>query len=206
VHVAAFCLFCIFTNLFLRRYVWETQGGSVRQTDRHTDGLLRLCISVPVRGDLGPKLKLTSQSAALLEKPPVVQLLKEPEGSEPSPGPYPEPDQSGPTTPSYLWSISILSIHLRFDLPSGLFLLGFSPISYIHYSSPPFVLHALSISSSLIIAFWWRTGLENCWTVSWEKRSKFQEVPNRPFDQVYRKHWQLQEHTALVGYTEVDMN
>jgi hypothetical protein len=44
------------------------------------------------------------------------------------------------------------------------------------------VLHALPISSSLIITFWWRTGLENCRTVSRGRRSKFQEVPTRPFD------------------------
>jgi hypothetical protein len=39
----------------------------------------------------------------------------------------------------------ILSTHLGLDL------LALSPISYMHSSSPPFVLHALPITSSLII-------------------------------------------------------
>jgi hypothetical protein len=33
------------------------------------------------------------------------------------------------------------------------FLLNFPPISYMHSSSPPFVLHALPISSSLTWSF-----------------------------------------------------
>jgi hypothetical protein len=51
----------------------------------------------------------------------------EPEGSLPcsqesSTGPYPEPDQSSPYTPSFLSKIIlILSIQLRLGLPSGLF-------------------------------------------------------------------------------------
>jgi hypothetical protein len=51
----------------------------------------------------------------------------EPEGSlpclqGPSTGPYPEPDQSNPYHPklSLLSSISLLFIHLRLGLPSGL--------------------------------------------------------------------------------------
>jgi hypothetical protein len=75
--------------------------------------------------------KLTSWTWALLEKPPVVQLLKnlehfmEPEGSlpftqEPSTSPYPEPDQSS-RYQLVLISILILSTHPRLDLPSGLF-------------------------------------------------------------------------------------
>jgi hypothetical protein len=53
------------------------------------------------------------------------------------------------TIPSYLSSILILSTHLRLGLLSGSFLLDFPPISYIHSSSPPFVLHALPIDTSL---------------------------------------------------------
>jgi hypothetical protein len=41
-----------------------------------------------------------------------------------------------------------LSTDLRLLLPSGLFWF-FPPISYMHYSSPPFVLHASPISSFL---------------------------------------------------------
>jgi hypothetical protein len=36
-----------------------------------------------------------------------------------------------------------LSTHLRLGLPSGSFLLACPPISYMHSSTPPFVLHAL---------------------------------------------------------------
>jgi hypothetical protein len=42
-----------------------------------------------------------------------------------------------------------LFTHLRVGLPSGLFLSGFPTISYMHSSSPPFVLHAPPTSSSL---------------------------------------------------------
>jgi hypothetical protein len=49
--------------------------------------------------------------------------------------PYPEPAASTPYRP-------ILSTHLHLGLPSGLFPSGFPPISYVNYSSPPFVLHA----------------------------------------------------------------
>jgi hypothetical protein len=55
---------------------------------------------------------------------------------EPSSGPYPEPDQSSAST------------HLRLDRPNGLFLLAISQITYMHDSSPPFVLHVLPISFS----------------------------------------------------------
>jgi hypothetical protein len=52
-------------------------------------------------------------------------------------------------------SILILSTHLYL----GLFLLVFPPITYMHSSSAPFVLHDLPISSSLIDHsnyIWWR--------------------------------------------------
>jgi hypothetical protein len=58
------------------------------------------------------------------------------------------------TTPSYLRSISILSTHLRLGLPRFLFPSGF-PINILYsYRFSPFVLHALSSSSSLTWSFW----------------------------------------------------
>jgi hypothetical protein len=89
------------------------------------------------------------------------QQFMELEGSlpcsqEPSTGPYPEPDQSNPYHP--ILSLLIFFTHLRIGLPSGLFLLAFLSVSYMHSSSPPFVLHVVSISSSLtwiiIIVLW----------------------------------------------------
>jgi hypothetical protein len=89
-----------------------------------------------------------SRSWALLEKPPIVQPLKnfpaftEPEGStlcsqEPSTSPYYEPYQSNShhTILRLLRSILILSTHLRFGLPSGLFPSGFpANILYAFFS------------------------------------------------------------------------
>jgi hypothetical protein len=46
-----------------------------------------------------------------------------------------------------------LSTHLCLRLPSGLVASYFPPIAYMHSSSPPFVLHALPISSSFIWLF-----------------------------------------------------
>jgi hypothetical protein len=71
----------------------------------------------------------------------------EPKGSlpcsqEPSTGPYPKPDQSNPYHSISLRSILILSTFVSY-------LLAFPPISYMHSASPPFMLHALPISSSL---------------------------------------------------------
>jgi hypothetical protein len=86
------------------------------------------------------------------------QHFKEHEGSSPcsqeaSTGPYPEPDQSSPYHPilSLLRSILILSTHLRLGLPS--ISSGLPTISYMHSSSPPFVLHVLPISSSFTSSF-----------------------------------------------------
>jgi hypothetical protein len=58
------------------------------------------------------------------------------------------------TVPSYF-----SNIHLNIVLPpmlgllSGLFPSGFPPKSYMHSSSPSSVLHALPISSSLVLSF-----------------------------------------------------
>jgi hypothetical protein len=58
-------------------------------------------------------------------------------------GPYPEPDQSSPYHPIvYLRPFLILSTHLRLGRPSGFFPSDFPTKSYMHSSSPPFVLHA----------------------------------------------------------------
>jgi hypothetical protein len=107
------------------------------------------------------------RSWALLEKPPIVQPLKN----------FPtfygtrrfiavfrralhwslswaRSIQSIPSHPLYIRSILILSTGLRLDLPSGLFPSGFTTdILYEFQFSPPFVLHALPISSSLTSSF-----------------------------------------------------
>jgi hypothetical protein len=57
------------------------------------------------------------------------------------------------TIPSYRRSILILSTHLHLGLPSGLFPSGFSTKILYACSSPPFVLHVLSILSSLTWLF-----------------------------------------------------
>jgi hypothetical protein len=51
--------------------------------------------------------------------------------------------QSIPSHLISLRSILILSTHLCFGLPSVSFLLAFPPISYMHSSSPSFMLHTL---------------------------------------------------------------
>jgi hypothetical protein len=52
-------------------------------------------------------------------------------------------------------------IHFKYSSPTNVlvfpvvsFLLAYPKISYMHSFSPPFVLHALSISSSLTWSFW----------------------------------------------------
>jgi hypothetical protein len=74
---------------------------------------------------------------------------------EPSTGLYPEPDRSSLYHPIIflLSSILILSTHQRLDLPSGLFLSGFRTNILHAFPSPPFVLHALLILSSLTWSF-----------------------------------------------------
>jgi hypothetical protein len=54
------------------------------------------------------------------------------------------------TTPSYLSNIYFNSIHPPTYLPTLImisFLPLFPPVTYMHYSSPPFVLYAMPISS-----------------------------------------------------------
>jgi hypothetical protein len=73
----------------------------------------------------------------------------EPEGSlpclqGPSTCPYPEPDQSSRTTPSYLSKIQLnINLHLRLGLRSGLLPSGFPTKILYTFSSLPFMLHAL---------------------------------------------------------------
>jgi hypothetical protein len=50
-----------------------------------------------------------------------------------------QPTSHHPTSPR---SIPILSTHLHLSLLSDLFPLAFPPITYIHFFSPPFMLHA----------------------------------------------------------------
>jgi hypothetical protein len=102
---------------------------------------------------LSGKFKLTSWSWALLEKPPIVQLL------ENFPAFYGTrmfstlhcslswaiSIQSIPPNPISLRSILILSIHIHLGLPGGLFPSGFFHKNPIWV---PFVLHALPISST----------------------------------------------------------
>jgi hypothetical protein len=73
----------------------------------------------------------------------VSQHIMELEGSIPNS--YPEPDQSSPPHPTSPRSILILSTHLRFGLPSGLF--------------PPLLNIYISHIRSLIF-FWWSAFLE----------------------------------------------
>jgi hypothetical protein len=102
------------------------------------------------------KIILTTWNWALLEKPPVVKLLKNfpkiyetrrfislPCSKEPPTGPYPEAHRS----------ILILSTHLRPGIPSGLpsslFPSGFPTNILYAFLFSPCVLHALHISSPL---------------------------------------------------------
>jgi hypothetical protein len=95
---------------------------------------------------------LTPWRWALLEKPPVLQLLKNfPafNGTRRFITVVPILSQINPvyTSPSYPLYDYPHTYVLVFLVVS--FLLAFPPISYIHSASPPFVLHALPISSSL---------------------------------------------------------
>jgi hypothetical protein len=94
----------------------------------------------------------------LLGKFAVAQLLKkspasvDPEGllhclQQHIIGNYPEPDESNPKLQTHflLGSILLLSSHLRLDIPSGLF-----PLVFSNFSFSSCVLHAKSLSSTLI--------------------------------------------------------
>jgi hypothetical protein len=85
------------------------------------------------------------------------QHFMEPEGSipcsqEPSTGPYPEPYQSNPHHPILSTKIHFSIVHPPTSWSSQRFLSFWlsPPISYMHSSSPPFVLHTPPISSFLI--------------------------------------------------------
>jgi hypothetical protein len=72
---------------------------------------------------------------------------------EPSTGPYPEPRsiQSIPLHPISLRSILILSIHLHFHLPSGLFPSGFP--TNILYALLVFHIHATCPAHLIFLGF-----------------------------------------------------
>jgi hypothetical protein len=96
--------------------------------------------------ELSPSWEAAS-CAAIQELPNIVW---QPEGSlpcsqEPSTCPYPESDQSSPHHPI----LSILFTHLRLSLPSGLFPSGFPTSNLYAFLFSPFVLHALSVSTSI---------------------------------------------------------
>jgi hypothetical protein len=57
------------------------------------------------------------------------------------------------TTPSYLWSILVLSTHLHLGLPTCLFPPAFPTNILYTILFSPFVLHPLSISTSLTLSF-----------------------------------------------------
>jgi hypothetical protein len=98
-----------------------------------------------------------SWSWALLEMLPIVKLLKNFPAfygtrrfitcsQEPSTDPCPKPHESNPYHP-------ILSLDPHLGLLSVCFSLAVPPIWYMHSSYPPFVLHALPISSPLTWSF-----------------------------------------------------
>jgi hypothetical protein len=58
------------------------------------------------------------------------------------------------------------STHLRLGLPSGLFLMAFPPISYMHSFYPPFVVHGPPISSFLTESMTYWVGLLWIWKES----------------------------------------
>jgi hypothetical protein len=107
--------------------------------------------------------ELTLWSWVLLERPPVVQPLdnfpafREPKGSLPQSQelficPYPEPDQSNPHHPILstrfilMSSLTYILVFLVVSFPLPLL-----TITYTCSSSPPFMLHALTISSSFTL-------------------------------------------------------
>jgi hypothetical protein len=57
------------------------------------------------------------------------------------------------TTLSYFSKIRFNIILSRLSLPSGSFLQAFPLKSYIHFSSPPYVLHALGISIKFTLPY-----------------------------------------------------
>jgi hypothetical protein len=84
----------------------------------------------------------------------ISQHFMEPEGSLPcsqEPSTVPFLSQINPihTIPSYLRSLLIFFTHLRLGLPQRSLSFWLSHQYLMHFSSPPFVLHALSTSSSL---------------------------------------------------------
>jgi hypothetical protein len=79
-----------------------------------------------------------------------------------SPPPVPILSQINPV-PFYVSKIHFNIIFTPcLGLPSVLIFVAFPPKSYLHYSSPPRVLHALPISSSLIRSLFWSWFSNTC--------------------------------------------
>jgi hypothetical protein len=71
---------------------------------------------------------------------------------QPSTGPYPEPNQSSPYHPiSSKIHFNVFFTYVRLGLSSGLFPSGFLTNILYAFIFSPFVLHALSISSFILI-------------------------------------------------------
>jgi hypothetical protein len=102
------------------------------------------------------------------------------------------PIQSTSPHPTSPRSILILSTHLHLGLPRVSFPLAFPPIIYKRSSSPPFVLHGPSISSSstwlferlrciIYLVYCGLTIIQavNCWLLSTEAQVQFKVVNKR---------------------------
>jgi hypothetical protein len=113
----------LFATAVTSRNNWRIGSGvSAGFAPRVPSGHCRHCVTTQSSYQCYQLLQLTHlRSWALLEKPPIVQLLKnfqhfmEPDGSlpssqEPSTGPYPEPDQFNPYHP-ILSMIHFNSVH-----------------------------------------------------------------------------------------------
>jgi hypothetical protein len=107
----------------------RSQCSSVQQSPGYKDGHVESKSAVADISKNGAETLLRTRQ--LCSHSRTSQHFMKPEGSlpcsqQPSTAPYSEPDRSSQYLPILsLWSISILSTHVRLGLPSGLFLSGF---------------------------------------------------------------------------------